>query len=131
MSRGLIFGAFDPLHYGHIRLMRRAKKHCTELYVVTESNGIILREKNRKAFTSEGDRVRDIKGVVYPDHVFMRDEEFGRRYWFDLVKPDKIFYGTDWEGRDHEAKHWGAEVVYLPRTPEIDSTKLRQCNHHT
>lgn len=131
MTRGLIFGAFDPLHYGHVRLMRRAKEYCKELYVITESNEIIHEEKGRDAFTSEADRVQDIKGIKYADYVFMRDDEFNRKYWFDMVQPTVIFYGSDWKDKDHVAKHWGAEVIYLPRTPDIDSTKLRKCSHHT
>ena len=31
---GLVFGKFNPVHNGHISMIRYAKKHCEHLYVL-------------------------------------------------------------------------------------------------
>jgi glycerol-3-phosphate cytidylyltransferase len=34
--------------------------------------------------------------------------------------------GDDWEGKFNFLEEEGCEVVYLPRTPEISTTKIKQ-----
>ena len=39
---------------------------------------------------------------------------------------DTFVIGDDWEGRFDFLKEEGVEVVYLPRTPEISTTQIKQ-----
>jgi glycerol-3-phosphate cytidylyltransferase len=42
---GLTFGAFCPLHYGHINLFINAKEHCDKLIVCMSSDEYIKSKK--------------------------------------------------------------------------------------
>lgn len=33
MQRGITYGTFDLLHYGHINLLRHTKQHCKIVYL--------------------------------------------------------------------------------------------------
>lgn len=123
---GLVFGAFDPLHYGHIRLLKRASGMCKTLYACTETNEIIKTEKNRDAFTSEESRLDDLMGIRYLNGVYMRGNGLSRRDIVNKVKPDVLFLGSDWRDKDWEGKHFGIRVEYLERTPDVSSTLLRE-----
>jgi hypothetical protein len=40
-----------------------------------------------------------------------------------------VLVGEDWRGNEHFEKldgHCGAEVVYLPRTPGVSTTQIKQ-----
>ena len=45
-------------------------------------------------------------------------------------KVEKIM-GDDWEGKFDFLKEEGCEVVYLPRTPEISSSQIKEDLHTT
>lgn len=122
---GLVFGKFDPLHFGHIRLFRRAKRYCEILYACTESDGVIEKEQSRKAFTKQRERIADLYGVKYLSGVYCRTKTEDRKNIIDKVKPDVLFLGSDWKDKDWEGKHFGIKIIYLKRTPEISSTYLR------
>lgn len=125
-KKALIFCTCDPLHYGHLRLFRRAKKIANKVYACTESNDIIQKAKGRKAYTSAKQRVEDLEGIKYLDGVLIRTQKINRDKIVTLVKPDVLILGSDWKGKDWEGRKYGIKIVYLPRTKEISSTELRE-----
>lgn len=80
-KKALIFGAFDPLHFGHIRLFKKAGEIAEQVYACTESDDIIRNDKHRDPFTSELERVEDLKGIKYLEDVGIRTPEQNRDYW--------------------------------------------------
>jgi len=122
---GLVFGAFDPLHYGHIRLFRGAFDLCYKVVVCTESDSIIRTEKNREPYTSESDRMEDILSIVYVSDVVIRTPELDRAYWARQVDADCLVVGDDWRGRWRSGEALNLPIEYLPYTDGISSTLLR------
>ena len=44
---------------------------------------------------------------------------------------DTFVIGYDWKGKFDYLKDEGVEVIYLPRTPEISTTQIKEDLHHT
>lgn len=124
-KRALVFGAFDPLHFGHIRLFKNASNISEEVIVCTESDAIIRRDKKREPFTTEQERVADLKGIKYITKALIRSDEFNRDKIVQEVNPDVLIVGSDWEGKEWEGNKYGIKIVYFPYTKEITSTQIR------
>ena len=52
MKRVITYGTFDLLHYGHIRLLQRAKNLGDYLIVALSTDEFNLNEKNKKSYFS-------------------------------------------------------------------------------
>lgn len=64
----MVSGGFDPIHIGHIRLMKEAKKLGDYLIVVL-NNDNWLRKKKGKEFMSASDRKEIIEAIAGVDEV--------------------------------------------------------------
>ncbi|MDD3487657.1 MAG: adenylyltransferase/cytidyltransferase family protein [Candidatus Moranbacteria bacterium] len=126
---GVTFGAFDPLHYGHIRLLKRARARCDFLIVGVSSDEYIRKFKNREPFQPLKKRMETVRAVRYADLVFpqeiMTTPQRAKESFLRKIKEFRIFVGSDWKGK-FSGEGLGCEVVYLPRTRNISSTKIRK-----
>lgn len=125
-KNALCFGTFDPLHYGHIRIFERASEIAENVYACTESDKTILNNKKRKAFTSEEQRMQDLRGIKYLKDVGMRTKYCSRAYWAKRFKADVLILGSDWKGKEWAGRKLGIPIVYFERTKNISSTDLRK-----
>ena len=123
MKKVITYGTFDLLHKGHIRLLKRAKAlgaHLTVCVSTDEFNAI----KGKKAYTSFEDRKYILEAIRYVDEVI---PEQG---WDQKIKDvqdhdiDTFVMGDDWEGKFDFLKDY-CEVIYLPRTEGISTTKIK------
>lgn len=100
----MVSGGFDPLHIGHIRYMREAKKLGDKLIVVI-NNDNWLRAKKGKEFMSENDRREIIEAFNFVDEVFISNHKEGIDYndpiersvceEIKIIKPDIFANGGD------------------------------------
>jgi len=123
---GITFGAFNPLHFGHIRLFRNAKKTCEKLVVCVSSNEYIEKIKNVESLFNEVTRMEDIKSIIYVNEVDVQHINFGKKELVEKWGADVIYVGDDWNKETFSGEGLGVPVVYLPRTPYISSTLLRK-----
>ena len=121
----MCFCTADPLHFGHIRLFRRANKIAERVYACTESDEIIRETKHREPFTTEKKRVEDLEGIRYLSGVFIRTKKKDRQYFCDQVGVEVLILGSDWKGKKWEGEELELPIVYFSRTKEINSTKIR------
>jgi cytidyltransferase-like protein len=63
-------GGFDPIHPGHVRMIREAKKHGDYLVVIL-NNDNWLHAKKGYAFMSENDRKEVLEGIKGVDKVIL------------------------------------------------------------
>ena len=125
MKRIITYGTFDLLHYGHINLLKRAKALGDYLIVALSSDEFNWNEKNKKCYFSYEERKRLLESLRYVDLVI---PENGWNQKINDVQEFKIgtfVMGDDWEGKFDFLKEEGVEVVYLPRTPEISTTQIK------
>ena len=125
MKRVITYGTFDLLHYGHINLLRRAKALGDHLTVALSTDEFNRKAKGKKSFFTYEQRKTLLEAIRYVDLV-IPEENWGQK--ISDVKEfriDTFVMGDDWEGKfDFLKEH--CEVVYLPRTPEISTTQIKQ-----
>lgn len=126
MKRIITYGTFDLLHYGHINLLRRAKNLGDYLIVAISSDEFNRNEKHKKCYFTYEQRKALVEAVRYVDLVIPETCWEQKKTDVQEYHVDTFVMGDDWEGKFDFLKKEGVEVVYLPRTPEISSTQIKQ-----
>lgn len=124
MKRVITYGTFDLLHYGHINLFKRAKK-LGDYLIVAVSTDEFNKIKGKQAYQSFKTRKMMVESIRYVDLVI---EEKNWEQKIDDIKKyevDIFVIGDDWKGKFDFLKDY-CKVVYLPRTKEISTTKIKQ-----
>lgn len=124
MRRVITYGTFDLLHYGHINLLQRAKQYGDYLIVALSTDEFNWNEKQKKCYFSYKERKRLLEAIRYVDLVI--PEEGWEQKVTDVQEyhVDTFVMGDDWEGKFDFLKKY-CDVVYLPRTPEISTTRIK------
>ena len=125
MKRIITYGTFDLLHYGHIQLLKRAKALGDYLIVALSTDDFNAIAKGKKAYHSYEERKLMLEAIRYVDLVI--PEENWEQKKHDIVKyhADVMVIGDDWKGKFDELNSL-CEVIYLPRTEGISTTKIRK-----
>jgi len=126
---GLTLGVFDFCHEGHLNLLRRAAGMCDRLVVGVHTDEEVRRYKGVQPANSKLERAAAIRalGIAHTVVVGSDRERMCRDHGVKLV-----FHGDDWDPAAYR-RRWGEELiarlglelVLLPHTPGIDSTRLR------
>jgi glycerol-3-phosphate cytidylyltransferase len=119
---GICFGAFDPVHIGHIFLFQRAKKQCKFLLVAAATEDRIKKVKGYDPCFSFDDRKKALLELECVDLVVPYTDKQRLIEWY---KPQIVFVGTDWKDREWDGASLGLPVVYLDRTKNVSGTQLR------
>ncbi len=124
MKRILTYGTFDLMHYGHIRLLKRAKEQGDYLVVAVstdEFNAI----KGKKSYHDFKTRKLMLEAIRYVDLVIPENHWNQKAKDVKEYKIDKFVMGDDWKGKFDELSSL-CEVIYLPRTEGISTTKIKE-----
>ena len=124
MKRVITYGTFDLLHYGHINLLKRAKELGNYLIVALSTDEFNWKEKQKKSYFSYNERKTLIESIRYVDLVIPEFSWEQKITDIDLYHIDTFVIGDDWKGKFDFLKE-KCNVVYLPRTPEISTTKVK------
>ena len=122
----LTYCTFDLLHFGHIRLLRRAAQ-LGDYLVVALSTDEFNAGKGKKSFYDYATRKEMLEAIRYVDLVIPEDTweqkiDDVKKYGIDVV-----VMGGDWAGSDRfEYLKEYCDVVYLDRTPGISTTQVKQ-----
>ncbi len=127
MKKVITYGTYDLLHVGHINLLRRAKE-LGDYLIVGLSTDEFNAGKHKEAYHCYEDRKMILEAVKYVDEVI--PEETWEQKIKDVVdnKVDVFVMGDDWKGKFDFLKEY-CEVVYLPRTAGISTTKIKSDLH--
>lgn len=124
MKKIITYGTYDLLHYGHIKLLERAKALGDYLIVGVTADDF---DKNRGKINvrqSLSERIEAVRETGIADEIIA--EEYEGQKIDDIIKYDIDVFtvGSDWEGYFDYLREY-CEVVYLPRTEGISSSSIR------
>ncbi|MFL2113818.1 glycerol-3-phosphate cytidylyltransferase [Latilactobacillus curvatus] len=124
MKKIITYGTFDLLHWGHIRLLQRAKSLGDYLIVglsTDEFNAI----KHKKAYHSYEHRKYILEAIKYVDEIIPEEDWDQKVTDIKKYNVDTFVMGDDWKGQFDFLKTQ-CEVVYLPRTSGISTTQIKE-----
>lgn len=123
MKKVITYGTFDLLHYGHINLLKRAKQLGDYLIVALSTNEFNAIKGKRCYFCYE-ERKKLLEAIRYVDLVIPESNWEQKIDDIKEYKVDTFVMGNDWKG-EFDFLYEYCEVVYLPRTPEISTSKIK------
>ncbi|MEX0649381.1 MAG: adenylyltransferase/cytidyltransferase family protein [Candidatus Andersenbacteria bacterium] len=131
----LTFGAFDPLHPGHLWLFEQARLLGDHLIVVVARDGVIRATKHREPYLKQDQRLEAIQQTPIVDEAIMGEEEPGSYELLRQLSFDVLVVGYDQQPSDHNIrsllsslKKPHVRVIRLPayRPQEFKSSFMRK-----
>ena len=141
-------GGFDPLHEGHIRLFKEAKKLGDVLVVMLNSDEQLKKKKGSTFYLSENERKEIVESIRYVDKVIIDSgQDTTCEIALRLIKPDILAKGGDRTPGNmakieiQVCKEIGCKIVYnvggekvqssswlLKRIKEADDNQIQENN---
>ncbi len=126
MIRVLTYGTFDLLHYGHIRLLQRAKA-LGDYLIVALSTEEFNELKGKKTYHNYETRKKMLEAVRYVDLVIPEENWEQKINDVEKYQVDIVVMGSDWAGSEKfEYLRDYCDLVYLERTEGISTTKIKE-----
>jgi glycerol-3-phosphate cytidylyltransferase len=123
MKKVLTYGTFDLFHYGHLKILERAKA-LGDYLVVGVSTDEFNEGKNKFCTYPYEHRAQIVNAIKFVDKVIPE------KTWDQKVQDvmdndiDIFVMGDDWRGKfDFLKEH--CEVVYFERTQNISSSEIK------
>ena len=124
MTKVITYGTFDLLHYGHIRLLERAKKLGDYLIVGVTSDDFDKSRGKINVKQSLAERIAAVQATGIADEIIV--EEYEGQKIDDIIRLgiDVFTVGSDWAGVFDYLNAY-CKVVYLDRTAGVSSSDIR------
>jgi len=123
MKKVITYGTFDLFHFGHLRLLQRAKA-LGDYLVVAVSSDEFNAIKGKKCTYPYEHRAKIVEAIKYvneviPEHKWEQKIDDVKKHDIDI-----FVMGDDWKGKFDFLKDY-CKVVYLERTKDISTTELK------
>ena len=126
----ITYGTFDLFHYGHYNLLKRARDMGDKLIVGVLTDEMCV-EKGKKTVLDQKKRMEIISNLKFVDKVI--SEENMRQKVDDVKKygVNVLVLGDDYKMSFPKMEEYGklielgCDVVFLPRTPNISTTYIK------
>lgn len=124
MIKVITYGTYDLLHYGHIRLLERAKALGDYLIVGVTADDFDKVRGKINVQQSLMERIEAVRATGIADEIII--EEYEGQKIDDIRKYDVDIFtvGSDWVGKFDYLNEY-CEVVYLERTQGVSSSEIR------
>ena len=124
MVKVITYGTYDLLHYGHIRLLERAKALGDYLIVGVTAEDFDKTRGKINVEQSLVERMEAVRATGLADEIIV--EEYEGQKIDDIRRYDVDIFtvGSDWVGKFDYLNEY-CKVVYLDRTEGVSSTEIR------
>ena len=123
MIKVITYGTFDLLHYGHIRLLERAKTLGDYLIVGVTADDFDKSRGKINVRQSLEERVEAVRSTGIADKVIVEEYEGQKIDDIRKFEVDIFTVGSDWIGEFDYLREY-CKVVYLSRTEGISSSEI-------
>ena len=123
-------GVWDCFHIGHLNLLKNAKKLGDKLIVGVSTDELVKMYKNKTPLIPCEERLQIVKAIRYVDEVITQNDR-NKVKALETIKFNIWAIGDDWYGNKYymdiseKFKKLGVKTVWLPHTPDVSSTKIR------
>lgn len=124
MVKVITYGTYDLLHYGHIRLLERAKSLGDYLIVGVTADDFDKTRGKINVQQSLMERIEAVRATGLADQIIIEEYEGQKIDDIKKYNIDIFTVGSDWKGKFDYLNEY-CKVVYLDRTQGISSSKLR------
>lgn len=124
MVKVITYGTYDLLHYGHIRLLERAKALGDYLIVGVTADDFDKARGKINVEQSLMERIEAVKRTGLADEVIIEEYEGQKIDDIQRYDVDIFAIGSDWVGKFDYLNEY-CKVIYLDRTQGVSSTELR------
>lgn len=124
MVKVITYGTYDLLHYGHIRLLERAKALGDYLIVGVTADDFDKTRGKINVQQSLMERIEAVRATGLADEIIV--EEYEGQKIDDIRRYDVDIFtvGSDWVGKFDYLNEY-CKVVYLDRTEGVSSSEIR------
>lgn len=123
MKKVITYGTFDLFHYGHLKILERAKSHGDYL-VVAVSSDEFNELKGKKCTYPYEHRAKIVEAIRYVDMVIPEHNWEQKQQDLKDNDIDVFVMGDDWRGK-FDFLSDQCEIVYLDRTKDISSSEIK------
>lgn len=124
MTKVITYGTYDLLHYGHIRLLERAKALGDYLIVGVTADDFDKSRGKINVQQSLMERIEAVKSTGLADEIIIEEYEGQKIDDIRRMDVDIFTVGSDWIGKFDYLNEY-CRVIYLDRTEGVSSSKLR------
>lgn len=124
MVKVITYGTYDLFHYGHQRLLERAKALGDYLIVGVTSDSFDLTRGKINAQQSLMERIESVRATGLADEIIVEEYEGQKIDDIKRYGVDIFTVGSDWKGKFDYLNEY-CKVVYLDRTEGVSSTEIR------
>lgn len=124
MVKVITYGTFDMLHFGHIKLLERAKALGDYLIVGVTSDDYDKTRGKINLQQTLTERIEGVRGTGLADLILVEEYEGQKIDDIKRYDIDVFTVGSDWEGYFDYLNEY-CKVIYLPRTIGVSSSELR------
>ena len=127
MKKVITYGTYDLFHYGHQRLLERAKDLGDYLIVGVTADDFDKQRGKINVKQSLMERIETVRATGLADEIII--EEYEGQKIDDIKRYDVDIFtvGSDWVGHFDYLNEY-CDVVYLERTEGVSSSDIRSKN---
>lgn len=129
MIKVITYGTFDMLHYGHRRLLERAKALGDYLIVGVTAEDFDMNRGKVNVHQSLMERIAGVRETGLADEIIVEEYEGQKIDDIERYNVDIFTLGSDWTGKYDYLNEY-CQVIYLPRTEGISSSDIREEEDH-